>query len=321
VRPARKSDRGRKRGLSIYLDVIWLLNFCFDLLLIVLTAIILKRRIKWRNVLLSALIGSLLVLIFFTPFANISSHPLTKFFVSCLMIITAFGMKRLRYILQNLLMFYFVSFVMGGAMIGTYYFFEVSFLFHDNMIMTNAGGFGDPISWLFIIIGFPIIWYYSRLQFDQVEETKIQFEHIVVVTILFMDRTISLKGLIDSGNQLYDPITKTPVMIVEMEKMKRILPEEMVQFISEKDPLSLIEVNEPSWIDHLRIIPYRAVGFDHQFLFAIKPQEIFIEKNGERIKVKKALVGINKTNLSSDGHYECILHPKMIQKGKIENAS
>ena len=32
--------------MVIYLDVIWLLNFCFDLLLLLLTAFILKRQVK-----------------------------------------------------------------------------------------------------------------------------------------------------------------------------------------------------------------------------------------------------------------------------------
>jgi hypothetical protein len=39
----------------IYLDVIWLLNFCFDSLLLLLTAFILKRQVKKRRVCFSLL--------------------------------------------------------------------------------------------------------------------------------------------------------------------------------------------------------------------------------------------------------------------------
>ncbi len=36
----------KESDVKIYLDVIWLLNFCFDALLLLLTAFILKRHVK-----------------------------------------------------------------------------------------------------------------------------------------------------------------------------------------------------------------------------------------------------------------------------------
>ncbi|MCT8139743.1 sigma-E processing peptidase SpoIIGA [Anaerobacillus sp. CMMVII] len=44
--------------MAVYLDVIWFLNFCIDLLLLLLTAIVLKRNIvKWRLI-MGALVAS-----------------------------------------------------------------------------------------------------------------------------------------------------------------------------------------------------------------------------------------------------------------------
>ncbi len=262
-----------------------------------------------------------MVLFLFTPFAESASHPLTKFFVSCMMVIVAFGFKRFRFFIQSLLAFYFVSFVIGGGMLGTYYFFEVSFVFQDSVILTNANGFGDPISWLFVLIGFPLTWFYSRHQFDQVEMTKIHYDQIVEVSIEISGKSIILKGLIDSGNQLYDPITKLPVMIVESEKMVQIIPQEIIDLVSDQDPLEKMHETDHCWMNRLRIIPYRGVGQDHQFLFAIKPDEVIIQHREGSINVKKVLIGLNNRTLSSDGNYACIVHPKMIQSGRTENVS
>lgn len=44
VRQERKES-----DVKIYLDVIWLLNFCFDALLLLLTAFILKRHVKKKT--------------------------------------------------------------------------------------------------------------------------------------------------------------------------------------------------------------------------------------------------------------------------------
>lgn len=262
-----------------------------------------------------------MIFLLFTPYAEIINHPLAKIFVSCFMVIISFGFKRFRFFIQNLLTFYFVTFVVGGVLIGTHYFFEFSIVLEDHFFFTNIHNLGDAVSWLFIIIGFPIVWYFSRSQFDQLEMTKIHYENIVNVTIEIMNQSVILRGLIDSGNQLYDPITKLPVMIVEMEKLKKIIPEEVIEFLTQKNPLESLENFHHPLMSKMRIIPYRGVGQSHQFLFAFRPDKIFIERDNETIYVKKALVGLNQTKLSSDDQYNCIVHPKMIQSGKIDNVS
>lgn len=316
-----KKAREGKVGLFVYLDIIWLLNFCFDLLLILLTALMLKRRLKWLNIILAAIIGSSMVVLLFTPLSTIASHPLTKFFVSCLIALCAFGFGRFRFFIQNVLAFYFVSFVIGGTLLGTYYFFEFSFVFQDTLMMTNSNGFGDPISWAFVLVGFPIAWYYARHQFDQVEMTKIQYDQIVHVTITVAEKKVAMNGLIDSGNHLCDPITKVPVMIAETDHILHLIPEEIHPLLTCENPLDKMHETEHSFMNRLRVIPYRGVGQDHQFLFAFRPDKVSIEKEEGTLVIRKVLIGLNNRMLSSDGHYECILHPKMIQIGKMEHVS
>lgn len=158
--------------MTIYLDAIWLMNFCFDIMLLFLTAIILKRNIVWKKIMIASLIGSAIVILLFSPFAQLASRPESKLILSCVMVLYAFGFKKFRYFIENLLTFYFVTFAVGGGMLGTYYFFQVGFSFQNNMILTNGNGFGNPVSWLFIVVGFPIIWYFSRLRLEQVEAKK-----------------------------------------------------------------------------------------------------------------------------------------------------
>jgi stage II sporulation protein GA (sporulation sigma-E factor processing peptidase) len=133
---------------------------------------------------------------------------------------------------------------------------------------------------------------------------------------------IQLKGLIDSGNQLYDPLSKMPVMIVEMNKVKEVLPEELVQHIQLGKSMDWINNEQlENWIHRLRIVPYRVVGSEQQFLVAIKPDRIMIFYEQQWLEIQKGLVGLNETNLSADGEYECIIHPKMVQTGKRLTAS
>jgi len=308
--------------LAVYLDVVWLLNVCFDSLLLWLTAIMLKRAVVWWRVLLGAFIGGLLVVMMFTPFSPYVQHPVSKIVFSLLIVFAAFGFKRIRYFLENLFAFYFVTFTVGGGMIAVHYFLQQQMNIHNGMLMTHSLGVGDPVSWTFVLLGFPALWIFSRARINGIREKKLRFEHIIDVLIVFDGVPIQLRGLIDSGNQLYDPLTKTPVMIVEMDKVKKVLPEELVghlPFAASMDWLHQAQLEK--WAPRLRIVPYRVVGSEQRFLVAIKPDRIMLCYEQQWLEVEKGLIGLNETNLSGDGEYECIVHPKMVQMGKQITAS
>ncbi|MCM3441190.1 sigma-E processing peptidase SpoIIGA [Metabacillus halosaccharovorans] len=309
--------------MSIYLDVIWLLNFSFDLLLLVLTAIVLKRKTNKLRMVLAALIGSSIVIMMFTPLAFLANHPLGKMFISVLMVLSAFGFKRFRFFFQGLLTFYFVTFLVGGGMIGIHYFLQQEMTYLEGVLMTNSTGFGHPISWLFVLIGFPVLWLFARNSIEGIETKKIHYDQLVKVQITVDNIQFSLKGLIDSGNQLFDPITRSPVMIIDTLKVQEFLPKLLVHQAIQDDVMkAMSEQNEGhAWEHRVRIIPYRVVGSEHQFLLGFKPDEVCIETKNETIKVQKTIIGLNRTTLSSEDAYECIVHPKMLQGPSIQQVS
>ncbi|WP_226665828.1 sigma-E processing peptidase SpoIIGA [Metabacillus litoralis] len=309
--------------MSIYLDVIWLLNFSFDLLLLLLTAITLKRKVFKLRIFFASLLGSSIVLMMFSPFAFIAVHPFGKLAISLIMVWVAFGFKRFSYLFQGLLTFYFVTFVVGGGMIGAHYFIQSEVNYVDGILMTNSTGFGHPISWIFVLIGFPVTWFFSRKRIEGIETKKIHFEQLVTVTIKVDATQFTLKGLIDSGNQLVDPITRSPVMIIDTLTVQDYIPKQLVELALQDDVMkSISESNESHpWEHRVRIIPYRVVGRDNQFLLGFKPDEVWIETNDEKIKVQKTIVGLNRTKLSSVDEYTCIVHPKMLQGQSIQSVS
>lgn len=311
--------------MSIYLDVIWLLNFSFDLLLLVLTAIVLKRKINKFRLVLAALIGSSIVIMMFTPLAFIATHPFGKMFISILMVLSAFGFKRFRFFFQGLLIFYFVTFLVGGGMIGVHYLLQQEMTYLDGILMTNSTGFGHPISWLFVLFGFPVLWFFARNSLEGIEAKKIHYDQIVKVQIKVDEIQFTLKGLIDSGNQLFDPITRSPVMIIDTLKVQEFLPKLLVHQAIQNDVMKAMseQPNNEShpWEHRVRLIPYRVVGSEHQFLLGFKPDEVWIETKNETFKVQKTIIGLNRTTLSSEDAYECIVHPKMLQGPSIQQVS
>ncbi|TLS35251.1 sigma-E processing peptidase SpoIIGA [Pseudalkalibacillus caeni] len=306
--------------MTVYLDVIWFLNFCFDFLLLLLTGLLLKRRMKKRRIMLGAFIASLYVLFLFIPTLSILTLPASKLVYSLAIAWSAFGYYRFRYFIQNWLMFYLVTFLVGGGLMGTHYFLQSDFEIIQGVAVTHSTGFGDPVSWVFVILGFPIIWYFSKQRLDHLEARKIHYDQIANVKINVDGITLEAAGLIDSGNQLHDPISRLPVMILDVSKFASALPAEIVEMAQDYTKLGENEGTQP-WEERIRLIPYRAVGQDNQFMLALKPDLVTIEHSDETINVKKVLIGLSYRTLSGEDEYDCILHPKMMVSASNQTAS
>ncbi|MDZ5470710.1 sigma-E processing peptidase SpoIIGA [Bacillus sp. 31A1R] len=303
--------------MTVYLDIIWALNFLFDSLLLYLTAIILKRDFKYWRVFTGGFIGSIIILLTFTPFNDYSGHPLVKLLFSVVMVFVVFGYKRLRYFISNLMTFYLTTFLVGGALIGTHYFVQFDYQLSSSVLLASVHGFGDPISWLFVILGFPIAWHFSKTNIENIEMTKIRYDQLLDVCVCIEGNKLRFKGLIDSGNQLYDPISKMPVMFVSIANLGDDLPDVITRLASEPDSIILGEESiSPEWENKMRIIPYKVVGQEHQLIIAVKPDEIIFEKENETLLVEKGLVSFTKQQLSSDDAFQCIVHPKMLTTTK-----
>jgi stage II sporulation protein GA (sporulation sigma-E factor processing peptidase) len=299
--------------LAIYLDVIWLLNLLFDSLLLYLTGILLKKKIIHWRILLGGLIGSLIILFSITPLSPYSNHPISKLLFSIVMVATAFGYKRFRTYIQALMIFYLATFLIGGTLIGAHYFIQFDFDLSSSVLLASIKGFGDPISWLFVLLGFPIVWYFSRRNLEGMEVTKIQYEQIIDVIFQIGGKEFSIKGLVDSGNQVYDPISRLPVMFVSLKNIEKDMPAEIIRLTEQ--PEAIIYGSQPiapEWESKMRIIPYKVVGKDHQLLIAVKPDTLFLKKEQEVIVVEKGLISFTSQILSAEGIFDCIVHPKML---------
>ncbi|HEX7066502.1 MAG TPA: sigma-E processing peptidase SpoIIGA [Bacillales bacterium] len=298
--------------MTLYLDVIWLLNFCIDLLLLQLTAFVLKRQVGKRRLFAGAFVASVFILFLFTPFSALMYSPLAKLGYSILIVLTVFGYKRFRAFVQVLFMFYFVTFMIGGGMFALHYFMQGSGAILNGIAM-HATPFGDVFSWAFVVIGFPCLWFFSKQRIRHIKAKKIRYDQIVSVEIKVADTRIEAKGLIDSGNHLQDPITKTPVMILQLASFSNYFPEQLIQ--RAKDPEGLFEEEEqlpPDWEHRIRLIPFRGVGQKHNFLLAFKPDEVKIKQEQDTFVCRKVFIGLNEDRLSAEGEFNAIVHPKLM---------
>ena len=308
--------------MTVYVDIIWLLNWLFDCLLLYWTVVILKSRVPFWRILAGGFIGSIIILLAFTSYAAWVDDIYMKFLFSIFMVLMVFGFNRFKLFVKQLATLYFVTFLSGGILLGLHYFF--SFQVADMSTSTQLGmnRFGDPMSWFFVIVGFPLAWQFSKRTLNGMEMTKLHYEQLVTVTFQIGDFQAEYKGLIDSGNQLYDPISKSPVMIVSISGKENDIPTDMLTLFENPDKLiTQDELADYSWADRIRVVPYKVIGQNHQLLTAIKPDSLHIQHDNKIYKVTHGLISFTLQQLSAENTYQCIVHPKMLTGVPVQSAS
>ncbi|HEY4554424.1 MAG TPA: sigma-E processing peptidase SpoIIGA [Bacillaceae bacterium] len=307
--------------MVLYADVIWLLNLLVDCLLLWLTAIMLKRTVpRWR-IFLGGLAGSSIIFLSFSPYSFLAVNPALKLGLSCMMVLIVFGFKRIKFFMAGLLTFYFATFLMGGILLGTHYFLAFDLELRSSHAMAGLQGFGDPVSWIFVMAAFPAAWIFSKRRVEGISGSRLEYEVLADVSVSINGAAFTLKGLIDSGNHLTDPLTGTPVMIVSAKAAGDALPKSISLLEGNMDPFDAAADLPPEWMDRMRLIPAKTLGQNHQLLCAFKPDSVMVEYENRQYKTSKALIVFSGQTLSGDGAFQCILHPRMIGNGWVKSAS
>jgi stage II sporulation protein GA (sporulation sigma-E factor processing peptidase) len=309
--------------MYLYLDLIWLLNFFIDYLLLWMTGQFRNIKVKKWRLGVASFIGSTYVLfLFFPPLQSLYTF-LVKMILSFVIVLVAFGYGNVQKFMKSFLMFYFVSFITGGGMLAVHFLMQSNHQILNGMVVTQSAGYGG-ISWLFVLIGFPLMYWFSKSRWRQMETTKVKADILTKVYIQINDQTIECTGLIDTGNQLYEPMTRTPVMMVEASCLVGIIPPSIFNKIREQQDMSqfhLDDVNEEvDWINRIRIVPYRGVRQSMELMVALKPDQVEIKQENRRYLTKKVLIGVNHHTLSNDGQFQAIVHPALLQNQLKEEA-
>jgi stage II sporulation protein GA (sporulation sigma-E factor processing peptidase) len=262
--------------MKLYLDLIFMINFMFDFILLLIVGIVLRRNTNIKRILLGSLIGGLSI---FTLFFKITTFELflLKILISVIMVLTAFGFKDIRYTLRNLFYLYTVSILLGGFL----YYLNLEFSYKQDGLIFYHNGLS--INWIVLLILSPIILYvYAK----QAISLKNNYSNYYLVDIYFKDGTRKkLSAFLDTGNKLIDPYKKRPIILVNKN--------EVINLYNDKD---------------LLLVPYETLN-NQGLLKCIIPLKVYIIGVGMRHNV---LLGISERKINIDG-IDCILHTKLLE--------
>ncbi|MEG1994192.1 MAG: sigma-E processing peptidase SpoIIGA, partial [Oscillospiraceae bacterium] len=119
--------------INIYVDVLIVINFIVDyLLLVCLNKVSGRRSINWRTI-LSACVGAFSSLVIFFPQLNIISQLLFKLAISFVMVAILNKPISKSQFFKEFGLFYVITMFFGGIVFGIYTIFSP-----QNLVMTNG---------------------------------------------------------------------------------------------------------------------------------------------------------------------------------------
>jgi len=316
----------------IYLDVVWLLNFVLDGFILLATGFLARRPMKvWRMIGASA-IGASYALFLFIPAMSAFLSFFCKILFSLLMVWVAFAPKGRLEFLKMVGLFYLASFVTGGAAYGLNGFFKGMTMQNGLLIVGGDTVWSQQTQVLFVLLAVPVVWFLGKSAWHRLARAKHREQNLWQVDVLVEGQTVTLTGLLDTGNALADPLSRTPVMVVDGELFQEVLPAELTQHLAGGDLGDLTQALDSAhlseaWQSRLRVVPYRGVGGSTGLLLAFRPDEVRLRPLPAPHAAPEApdptmaparcttrvLVGLNPRALAADRSYRAILHPAMTQ--------
>ncbi|MFD2044017.1 sigma-E processing peptidase SpoIIGA [Ornithinibacillus salinisoli] len=306
--------------MTIYLDVVWVLNFFLDMMLLLLTQALAKENVKKYRLFIGALVASLLVPITVFYPGSFFTTVIGKLLYSVIIILSSFHFYSVYRTIKLLFLFYFTSFSVGGGLIAAHFLFQNPIGLSQGGFLTFDRGFGDPISWIFVIIGFPIAWWFTKIRMDKHAVEKIRYDQLYSVTISIKEDSFSTTGYIDSGNQLTAPLSQKAVIICDEPFLKQWFTQGEWESLRTAHENLDIEKIPKNWEKYIQIIPYHGVEGSSRFLFAIKPEQLVVYYDEEKIMTNKILIGIQFGDLTKDHRYHCLLHPQIFKLSAVQSA-
>ncbi|CUH92371.1 sigma-E processing peptidase SpoIIGA [Herbinix luporum] len=300
--------------LEVYPDIVFILNFFIDIILIFLLKKVNKKKSNIPRMILAAILGA-------TTAAIVSIFPWMneafKFAImyvaaSILMIVIAFGKLKLLELVKQWLVFIMITYFVGGLMNSIYYYTNIRLI----LIHLGNGNIFSNISVVYIIASISAITVFSLIIIWFLRLYHLHKPLIYDVELVLKDRKVKTKGLMDTGNCLYDPIGRKPVMVIENNLIEELLTPDIKHDMElAKDYLEgktdEIPLEHYDKVFNFSFIPYRSVG-KTGMLLGIRLDKVMIYTEKESICNEKVTAAICDNPLTDKKDYQVILHKELL---------
>lgn len=285
--------------ITIYLDILFLLNFFVTFLLLKSTARLANDAPRKHRLFLGSLLGgvySLLILFDVRPALLV----VLKLAMGASLLLTVFFRRgQGRRLGKTALLFCLVNFIFAGFMYALWMFAPP-----DGMNWKNGVAYFN-VSALSLAISTSVAYLLLTL-FSLVLNKRTRTNELSELTLGLLGRQVRLTAFTDTGNKLTDIFTGLPVIVCEYSAVEALFPERVRGFFENPGSFSFEGVEAGSYAKLFRVLPVDTSAGDG-LLPAFRPDRTAV--NGHEVQ---AVVAVTRRALS-DGNFRALLHPALLE--------
>lgn len=200
--------------MVVYADVIVLENTIVNLFLLMITMKCSKHKYKMVNITAAAFVGGLYTVVLLIPKLWVFRSFPIEIFIAYLMIRISSGKMKFLSHMRMLILFLVCTFMLSG----------ICFLFSikQNFYILGSSFNIEHYSIKYIVISLMIIYIISSRILDYVKERNFINNYLFQITFIIDDIKYEIQCFLDTGNELREPVTNLPCILVEREIIRNL---------------------------------------------------------------------------------------------------
>ena len=268
--------------MIIYADELFIKNFVMSYLILVISFLILSKKYKKRNLIISSLISSIITL--FAVIYEIDNSIITRIVTITLMVKISFNPKDIKDFIIELATILVITFLIGGVI-------KSSIKNSYEIIICGA---------LCVIALKKYSDYYKQKKWKIRNKYKIEFE--------LENKKIILDAFLDTGNFLKTNVKGEPVVVISKDKIFQSLSKSFQKY------LITGKIEDTKIIKNIRFINYTVLNEQTKMIYGLKINDMKIKTENYELKRDAVIV------LSQKSIKECdAIFGLSLLEGGLEN--
>ncbi len=274
--------------MVVYADILVILNLIVDYFLLSASAAILRVKLSVFRQLASAAVGAFSSLYIFAPNFGIFIDVLFRAAVCAVMVLCAFGFGGAKRFFRAAGVLFLVTCGFGGIMTAVWSAFRPK-----GMTVVNSVVYFNisPA----VLIGASVIAYLIFILLRAILSKTSELAERCEITVTAGENSITMEGIVDTGNSIRDYLSGSEVIIADGEFVKTLLGSD--------NPVTDIRLKK-----RYRILPLSTVSGGGT-LDGFRCDSAVITDGERTVKLEKPILAVSKTPLRDD--YQAIINPEI----------
>lgn len=299
-------------GCTVYVDQVLLGNMVMNYAILWIAAKLCRVNVTAARKAAGAAAGALYSVLVFLPGAGVLMSVYFKILVSVLIALLTCFPQPPRTFFTFLACFYLASFSLGGIVLGS--------IFFINSQLPAPGAVGTVIErgfWPGVMVGLPVFYMAGRGLSSLCRRKAFDNLFKLPVQITFLGGRVEVNALVDTGNDLFDPLTGRPVIVCEYKAVKPVLPPEIQAAFCERDGPDIWEtlglLGQGRYAGRFVPVSFSSIGLTGGLLVGFKPDGLTLLREGCHGRANRVIVALYHGRLDPEGGYSALLHPSLLE--------